>query len=86
MTRISLRVIRVWAAADRTILIEVAARCAVVDVVEHVEEICFELYGRNFTDGEVLLHRQVRIEKMRTEDAVPSYISDLVQTRLCKGG
>src|SRR5260370_29454887 len=74
------RAIREWSVADRTILIKVAARRAPVDFVEDIVEICAELHSRNLMDQEVLLDCHVRVELMRTEDAVPSHISNLIQT------
>src|ERR1700704_3713986 len=73
------RTIWEWSVADRAILIDVAAGCTVVDMVEDIERIHTELDRRNLVDGEVLLDRQVRIEKVRTKDAVPAYVTDLVQ-------
>src|SRR5215469_9517402 len=66
-------------AGNRSILFDVAAGCTKVYVVEHIEEICPELYGRDFLDREVLLDRQVRIENVRTKDAVSTNGPDLVK-------
>lgn len=78
------RAIRERSIADRSIRFKVAARRTPVNLVEDVEEICTELDGRLFTDRKALLDCQIRIEKVRTINAVPPNGSNLIQTRLCE--
>ena len=70
--------------ADGSILFDIAAGCAEVDVVEDIERIHSELNRRHLVDREVLRHCQIRVEEMRSKDTVPANVSDLVQTRRCK--
>src|SRR5215469_2258555 len=67
---------------DGSIRFKIAARRAPVNLVEEVEEIGAELNGRLFTDRKALLNRQIRVERVRAVDTVPTYSSNLVQTGL----
>ena len=50
-------------------------------MIERVEGVHTELEVDALFDREVLLHGNIRIEEMRSEDAVPPYIPDLIETR-----
>ena len=79
------RAIREGSTADCSILVDIAAGCTEVDVIEDIERVHAELNQRSLVDGKVLLEREVRIEHMRTKDAVSAYVSDLIQTRRREG-
>ena len=73
--------VRKWAIADGSILVEVAAWVGKVDVVEGVEPVSPKLEGDSLFDQEVLLHRDVGVEEVRTEGLVAASGSDLVESR-----
>src|SRR5258708_37077732 len=68
----------------RSILLDVAARQAKVDVIERVKGVHSELEYDALFDWEVLLHGDICVEEMRSEDAVPANVPDLIQTRRSK--
>lgn len=80
------RTIWEWPVANRSVLVDVAAGAAEVDMVDDIERIHTELDRCHLADGEVLLNRQVHIEQVRSKDAVPSDVSDLIQAGHGEGG
>ena len=73
-----------WSVRNRSILFDIAAGKAKVDVIERVEGVHTELEIHALFDRKVLLHGYIRVEEMRSEDAVPPYIPDLIETRCSK--